>query len=185
VLSVESRTPAGSLTDGADDVVKIAVLRQARDGAGLQKRSDLAGLGGRRQDDHGGGGAGGSDPCRRLHPVEAGQAVVDQHDVGLDAGTDVKRGFAVRYGRDDANVGGHVEEKLEGFSEHVVVLHEDDVDRFFVGHTGSIGTLLDGKEERIVRLAAVVDLDLELGMSVADGGDEVCGGGCPFAEKDG
>ena len=37
-----------------------------------------------------------------------------------------------------------------------------------VCHTGSIGTLLDGKEERIVRLAALVHLDLDLGMRVGD-----------------
>ena len=185
MLSVESRTSASSLTDGADDVVEVAILRQTRDRAGLQEGSDLAGLGRRGQNNHGDVGAGGSDPSRRLHAVEAGQAVVDEHDVGLDPGTNVEGGLAVLDGRDDADVRGHIQEKLEGFPEDVVVLHEDDVDRFVVSHTGSIGTLLDGKQERIVGLAALVHFDLELRMRVAHSLHELLGGVRPFAEEDG
>ena len=185
MLSVESRTSTGSLTDGADDVVEVAILRQARDRAGVQECRDLAGLGRRGQDNHRGVGAGGSDPRRRLHAVEAGQAVVDEHDVGVDSGTDVEGGLAVLDGRDDADVRGHVQEKLEGFPEDVVVLHEDDIDGLVVCHTGSIGRLLDGKEERIVGLAALVHFDLELRMRLAHGLHELLGGARPFAEEDG
>ena len=67
--------------------------------------------------------------CGRLHAVHAGQAVVHQHDVrleALDRGNDLA---AVADRRDDLEVRTHAEQQLECLAEDLVVLDEEDPDR--------------------------------------------------------
>ena len=62
------------------------------------------------------------------------------------------------------DVGHGAEQQLERLAEDVVVLDEHDGRSDRAPRSGTVSALLGAEEERIVRLAAVVDLDLELGV---------------------
>ena len=56
------------------------------------------------------------------------------------------------------------EQQLERLAEHLVVFHEDEADR--LGHAGR--RLFGRQKQRIVRLAAGLDVELQVGMALLD-----------------
>ena len=100
---------------------------------------------------------------RRLHAVEPGQPVVHQHDVRLVLAHDRRCRRAVGDRGNDLHVGLQSEQQLERLAEALVVLDDDEADR--LGHPRS---LFRREQERIVRLAAVLHVQLEAGMELLD-----------------
>ena len=71
----------------------------------------------------------GAYPRRRLDAVEAGHAVVHEHDVRLALPYRGQRVVAVTDRSDHLDVGTQAQEQLERVAEHLVVLDEDDAHR--------------------------------------------------------
>src|SRR5687768_2373602 len=84
VFSAESCTAPRGVPHGADDLVELAILGEAGDGAGLVERIDLLGLRRGRENDDGGTRPRLPDRRGRLHPVQLREAVVHQDDVRLE-----------------------------------------------------------------------------------------------------
>ena len=115
--------------DRRDDLVELAVLAQAVDGAGIGQRLPLAQVRRCRQTDHRRArvcrehGRGGLDA---VHPR---QPVVHQHDIGAKLARERDRFAAVLRGADDLDVGPKPEHELQTLAEDSVVLDQDDANR--------------------------------------------------------
>jgi hypothetical protein len=167
VFSAESCTAPRGVSHGADDLVQLPVLGQAGNRARLIEGVDLLALRGGREDDNGRRWAGLADRYGRLHPVELGQAIVEKDDIGPEPRAHVERAPPVRNGGDDPQIGHGPEQELERLAKDVVVLNEDDGDGLACHVAQNIG-LLGAEQEGIVRLAALVNLDLNLRMQLLD-----------------
>ena len=154
--------------DRRDDLVEGLVLRQARNRAGSEERIDLAQVRRRRQAHDGDVRAGLAQRLGRLDAVERRQPVVHHDDVGSVLAAELDDLRAVLDRGDDLDVRAQPEQQLERFPEHLVVLDEGDADPGFCAP--SLYSADD--QQRVVRLAAWVDLELELRMSLGDAREE-------------
>src|SRR3954449_11786448 len=105
VESADRRTAPRSFANRPHDLVQPSVLRQAGDGPRVVKGLHFTRFRSRREDDDGGLRKCPPQPRGRLDPVEARQAVVDEHDVGRERRTDLERGLTIGQSGDDADVG--------------------------------------------------------------------------------
>jgi hypothetical protein len=131
---VAGRLPNGSPSlngalQGGDDLVQLAILRQAFDRPCLVERLGLAGVRGCRQADDHRAGTGVADRPGGLDAVERGESVVEEHDVGPKAAAELDRRNSIRGGPDDLDVGAEPEQQLKRLAEDVVVLDQDNPDR--------------------------------------------------------
>ena len=78
--------------------------------------------------------------------------------------------FAVGDGRDDDEIAPQSEQKLERLAKDRVVLDDDDPDPLVRRHDG--GVLLSGTSSGVMRLSALVHLELEVRDAALQLGDE-------------
>ena len=109
VLSTVRFTQRAASWIVVDDLLELLVLREARDGAGLAQRLHLLAVRRRSQCDDRDVGARLPQRARRLDAVEAREAVVHEHDLGLVLAAGRHGLLAVDDRRDDDEVAAQTE----------------------------------------------------------------------------
>jgi hypothetical protein len=124
----ERRLAARRSADRRHELVRLRVLEQVADGAGVERLQDALPVRERREDDDGGFCRLAEEPTGRLDAVEARHLEIHQHDVGFSLSRDAHSLVAVGGDADYLDAVGRPQEVLEPSPHHGVVVRQQHAD---------------------------------------------------------